>query len=56
MLIPIIMSKLPAEIRLEIARKSTGDVWEIEELLELIRIEIEAREVSEGVQSSSQVR
>ena len=56
MLIPIIMSKLPTEIRLEIARKSTGDVWEIDELLESIKIELEAREVSEGVQSSSQVR
>jgi len=56
MLIPIIMSKLPTEIRLEIARKSTGDVWEIDELLESIKIEIEAREVSKGVQSSSHVR
>jgi hypothetical protein len=54
MLIPIIMSKLPIEIRLEIARKSTGDVWKIEELLETIKTEIEAREVSEGVQSSQQ--
>ena len=56
MLIPIIMSDLPAKIRLEIARKSTGDVWEIHELLESIKTEIEAREVSEGGQSSSQVR
>ena len=56
MLIPIIMSKLPSEIRLEIARKSTGDVWNINELLELIKIEIEEREVSEGVKSSQQVR
>jgi hypothetical protein len=48
MLIPIIMSKLPTEIRLEIARKSTGDVWKIEELLDTIKTEIEAREVSEG--------
>ena len=56
MLIPIIMSKLPSEIPLEIAKKSTGDVWNINELLELIKIEIEAREVSKGVQSSQQVR
>jgi hypothetical protein len=54
MLIPIIMSKLPTKIRLEIARKSTGDVWKIEELLDTIKTEIEAREVSEGVQSSQQ--
>ena len=29
MLIPIIMSKLPSDICLEIARKSKGDVWKI---------------------------
>ena len=56
MLIPIIVSKLPNEIRLETARKSTGDVWKINEQLESIKIKNEAREVSEGVQSSQQVR
>lgn len=56
MLVPIIMSRLPNEIRLEIARKSTGDVWKINEQLESIKIKIEAREVSEGVQSSQKVR
>ena len=50
------MSKLPSKIRLEMARKSIGDVWNINELLELMKIEIEAREVSKGVQSSQQVR
>lgn len=44
LLILIIMSKLPNEIRLEIARKSTTDVWKISELLETIKGEIEARE------------
>ncbi len=33
LLIPGIMSKLPSEIRIEIARKSSDDVWKIEELL-----------------------
>ena len=57
MLISIIMTiKLPSAIRLEIARKSTADVRKINELLELIKIETEAWEVSEGVQSSQQVR
>ena len=54
MLIPIIMSKIPNEIRLVIARKTTAQVWNIDELLDTIKVEIEAREVSEGVQSSSQ--
>ena len=52
MLIPIIMSKLPGDIRLEIARKAKAEVWEIDDLLNTIKVEIEAREVSEGVQSS----
>ena len=34
-LIPIIMSKLPSEIRLEIARIFTGDVWNINERIEI---------------------
>ncbi len=54
MLIPIIMSKIPNEIRLVIARKNTAKVWNIDELLDTIKVEIEAREVSEGVQSSLQ--
>ncbi|XP_046864671.1 uncharacterized protein LOC124459195 [Xenia sp. Carnegie-2017] len=54
MLIPIIMTKLPSDIRLQIARKSSGDVWKIDELLDTIKTEIEAREISEGVQSSPQ--
>ena len=32
-LIPIIMSKLPADVRLQIARVTTKDVWQIEEVL-----------------------
>lgn len=51
LLIPIIMSKLPNEIRLEIARKSTTEVWKIEELLETIKGEIEAREASEAIKA-----
>ena len=48
------MSKLPSDICLEIARKSKGDVWKIDDLLDTIKIEIEAREVSDGVQSTPQ--
>jgi len=53
LLIPIIMSKLPTDIRLQIARKSSNEVWDIEELLTTIKIEIEAREISEGASISN---
>ena len=57
MLIPIIMTKLPNEIRLEIARKSTNEVWKIDELLDTIKGEVEAREASEAVKTQEvQVR
>ena len=41
------MSKLPSEIRLQIARNSKDSVWKIEELLNVIKVEVEAREASE---------
>ncbi len=47
LLIPVIMSKLPSEIRLQVARKATSDVWKIDELLDTIKFEVEAREMSE---------
>lgn len=46
LLIPIIMSKLPSEIRLQIARKATSEVWKIDELLNTIKFETEAGEIS----------
>ena len=51
LLIPIVMSKLPNNIRLQIARNTTSEVWKIEELTERIRIEMEAREASERVKA-----
>ena len=48
-LIPVVMAKLPAEVRLQIARVTTKDVWQIDELLQAIRAEVEARELSEGI-------
>ncbi|XP_068690987.1 uncharacterized protein [Montipora foliosa] len=51
LLTPIIMSKLPNEIRLEIARKSTSEVWKIDELLDTIKGEVEACEASEAVKT-----
>ena len=46
-LIPVIMSRLPAEVRLHVARVSTKDMWEINELLKVIQAELEAREMSD---------
>ena len=48
-LIPVIMSRLPAEVRLHVARVSTKDVWEINELLKVIQAEVEAREMSDSM-------
>jgi hypothetical protein len=48
LLIPIIMDKLPSEIKLQVARKATGEVWEINELLKTIQVEVEAREASDA--------
>ena len=42
------MSKFPNEIRLRAAREANNDVWEIDELLEVIKKEVKARETSEG--------
>ena len=46
-LIPMIMSRLPAEVRLHVARVSTMDVWEINQLLKVIQAEVEPREMSD---------
>jgi len=53
LLIPIIMSKLPGEIRLRVARETKEDVWSLDELMDVIRVEVEAREASEGVKMNS---
>ena len=54
LLIPVIMSKLPADVRLQIARNSVKEVWEIKELLEIIRKEVEARELSEHIKANNE--
>ena len=42
LLIPVIMPKLLEEIRVRVARETTSAVWKIEELLEIIKQEVEA--------------
>ena len=49
LLIPIIMSKLPNEVRLRIARETKEEVWKIGDLLQVIQAEVEAREASENI-------
>ena len=45
LLIPVVMVKLPTDIRLRIARETGG---KINELLRIVKLEVEAREASEG--------
>ena len=52
LLIPVILSKLPHEIRVQIARNTAREVWDMSELLEVIRQEVEALEISEGVKTN----
>ena len=49
MFIPVVMSNLATEIRVQIARLTSSEVWSIREMLELIRKGVEAREASEHV-------
>ena len=51
LLIPIIMAKLPLEIRVHVARNTTQDVWNIESILNVIQSKIEAREISDKVKA-----
>lgn len=52
LLIPVLMSKLPSEIRIQVARNTACEVWEMSDLLEVIRQEVEACEISDGVKQT----
>ena len=45
LLIPVILEIIPEEIALHVSRQSSRDIWSITELLDIIRMEIEAREM-----------
>ena len=49
LLIPVIMSKLPQEVRIQVARNTAQEVWQMSGILDVIRQDVEAREISEGV-------
>ena len=53
LLIPIIMSRLMHELRVQVARKIACELWEINDILEIIRKDLEAREISESVHTSN---
>ena len=48
LLIPIVISKLPSEIRLRIVQESQKDVRNIKDLMKVVQAEVEAREASEN--------
>ena len=48
LLIPVIMTKFPNDVRLRIARETGREAWRIDDLLKIVRQEVEAREASEG--------
>ena len=55
LLIPVMMEKIPEEFRLVISRKMKSDTWDINELLDAFKEELEAREKSRFVGGSSNV-
>ena len=55
LLIPVVMAKLPPEIRVHVARNTTEDVWDIESILCVIQNEIEARETSEKIKATTNI-
>ena len=48
-LIPVIMSKLPDHVCLQVAIITAKEVWEIQELLGVIKREMEAQELSNTI-------
>ena len=46
LLIPIIMSRMPSDITVQVARKVKEDIWPIDEILDIIKDEISARNIA----------
>lgn len=49
------MSKLTDDIQLRVAREATEEVWKIDDLMGVIKQDVEAREACEGSQAKSQL-
>ena len=52
LLIPIIMSRMPEDITIQVARKTSEDVWKMAEILEIIHKGLQARESGQKVKLS----
>jgi len=48
LLIPVIMSKVPNDIRLRMVRENQGGVWDLDKLMTTLLVEVEAQEASES--------
>ena len=55
LLIPVVIEKIPEEFRLVISRKMKSDTWDVNELIEAFKEELEAREKSRFVGGSGNV-
>ena len=53
MLVPVILEKLPDDIRLEVNRKMNGEDWDLDNLIRILILEIEAREACNTNQADS---
>ena len=49
LLVPVLMTKLPEDIRLLVGREIKDNEWNVSEILKLLRNEVENRERCEGV-------
>ena len=49
---PLIYEKLPTDVRVIIARKFKSEVWDLNEIIEVLKLEIEAKELSVLVSTS----
>ena len=48
----LINEKLPTDIRVILARKFKSEVWDLNEIIEVLKLEIEAKELSVSVSTS----
>ena len=56
LLVPVIISRMPEDVALQVARKTSEDVWNIREIMDIIQREIEAREVSKKITGQDRKR
>ena len=56
LLIPVIMSRMPGEITIQVARIVEGNEWDIAQILDIIRKEIEVREFTKKLKADTPTR